>query len=51
MIIHLVLQEFELAVYLQHLTLLVILVILYTTLSLTTKNNSVVSIKNLQKSS
>ena len=48
MIIHLVLQEFELAVYLQLLlTLLEILVILYTTLSMTTKNNSVVPIKNL----
>jgi len=51
MIIHLVSQEYELAVYLQLLTLFEILVILYTTLSMTTKNNSVVPIKNLQKSS
>jgi hypothetical protein len=51
MIIHLVSQQYELAVYLQLLTLLEILVILYTTLSMTTKNNSVVPIKNLQKSS
>lgn len=48
MIIHLVWQEFELVVYLQlHLTLLEIFVILYTTLSMTTKTNSVVPIKNL----
>jgi len=46
MIIHLVLQEFELPVYLQLLTLLEMLVTLYTTLSMTTKNNSVVPIKN-----
>ena len=51
MIIHLLLQEFELAVYLQHLTVLEILVVLYTTLSMTTKNKNNVPIKNLQKSS
>jgi hypothetical protein len=48
MVVHLVLQEFELAVFLHHqLTLLEILMILNKALSMTTKNNSVAPITNL----
>jgi hypothetical protein len=48
LIIQLVLEEFELAEYLQHLlTLLVILLILHKILGVITKSNSVVPIKNL----